>query len=300
MKSAKVSRVCESTSRTGQVWVCLAALLAAGSSVLAQVPDDKPPAKPDPTAIEAAVAALGGVDLRSIKYGGTGVIHTGAQPLLSASPGGGIVLKSYEVSIDYPASAMSIEVVRDTAVDVATVSASADNRQIYAVNGATAWDVSFAAAPLGSPMTTTAAVRRSKPANAVNTLMPQAPQANPGAAAERRYAIWVTPHGFLKAALANQPALRPAGSGTEVSFYSGGQRFVGFINSKSQVERVRTWIKQSSGTDLLIDTTYTDYAMFGKISFPTRIVQTRTGQPTLELSITAVQANAPVRVPVPF
>ena len=117
-------------------------------------------------------------------------------------------------------------------------------------------------------------------------------------ALERRYAIWVTPHGFLKAALANQPALRPAGAGTEVSFYSGAQRFVGFVNSKNQVERVRIWIKRSSG-DLLIDTTYTDYATFGNASFPTRIVQTQTGQPTLELSITAVQPNARVRVPVP-
>jgi len=62
---------------------------------------------------------------------------------------------------------------------------------------------------------------------------------------------------------------------------------------------VRTWIKQPSGGDLLIDTTYTDYASFGKVSFPTRIVQTQTGRPTLELSITTVQPNVPVRVPIP-
>ena len=62
---------------------------------------------------------------------------------------------------------------------------------------------------------------------------------------------------------------------------------------------MRTWIKQPSGDDLLIDTTYTDYATFGKVSFPTRIVQAQTGQPTLELSITSVQPNVPVRVPIP-
>jgi len=308
VERAATMPACESTSRTGQLWVCLAALLTAGASVLAQAQDAKPPAKPDPSAIDAAVLTLGGVDLRSIRYGGTGVIHAGAQPLLSTSPGGGIVLKSYEVSIDYPASAMSIDVMRDTAADAGTLPVSGENRRIYAVNGATAWDVSFGPALPDAAITKTTAVRRSK-SNVVNTLVPQPPQSNDGAAAERRYGIWVTPHGFLKAALANQPALRPAGSGTEVSFYSGGQRFVGFINSKSQVERVRVWIKQpstfakapvdKSGNELLIDTTYTDYATFGKVSFPTRIVQVRTGQPTLELLITSVQANAPVRVSIP-
>ena len=291
------------------MWASLTVLLIAGSSVLAQEQDAKPPAKPDPSAIEAATAMLGAVDLRSIKYAGTGVIHTGGQSLLSTSSGGRIVLKSYEVSIDYPASAMSIEVVRETGTGDGNLSAAGENRQIYAVNGATAWDVSFGPASLDSPMTKTAAVRRTKSGDAVNPLVPQPPERNPGAAVERRYAIWVTPHGFLKAALANQPTLRPAGSGTEVSFYSGGQRFVGFVNSKNQVERVRTWIKQpstfakapmdTSGNELLIDTTYTDYATFGKVSFPTRIVQMRTGQPTLELSITAVQANVPVRVSIP-
>jgi hypothetical protein len=294
---ARTSPACEGTRKVGQVCVCVAALLTAGGSLLAQAPDAKPPAKPNPSAVEAAVATLGGVNLRSIKYSGTGVIHTSGQRLLSPSPGDRIVLKSYEVSIDYPASSMSIEVVRDTGAN-GELSAG-ENRQIHAVNGATAWDVVFAPASLDSPITKTAVTRRSKSGKAIAPVVAQPPEGNPGVAVERRYAIWVTPHGFLKAALANQPALRPAGSGTEVSFYSGGQRFVGFVNSRNQVERVRTWIKQLSGDDLLIDTTYTDYATFGKVSFPTRIVQAQTGQPTLELLITSVQPNVPVRVPIP-
>jgi len=281
----------------GQLCVCVAALLMAGRGISAQ--ESKPPAKSDPSAIEAAVATLGAVDLRSIRYSGTGVIYISGQRLLSPSPGETIALKRYEVSIDYPASSMSIEVVRETGANGVEPSAAREDRQIHAVNGATAWDVSFLPASPDSPITRTSAGSRSKSANAAASLVPQASQVNPGAAAERRYAIWVTPHGFLKAALANQPALRPAGSGTEVSFYSGSQRFVGFVNSKNQVERVRTWIKQPSGGDLLIDTTYTDYASFGKVSFPKRIVQTQTGQPTLELLITAVQPNVPVRVPIP-
>jgi hypothetical protein len=273
------------------------AVLSAASLVLsAQEP--LPPSKPNPNAIEAAVATLGASDLRSIRYSGSGIIHVSGQRLLTSAAGDRIPLEHYEVSIDYPSGAMSIEIVRDgsAGVDVAT---GRGHRQIHAVNGSTAWDVSFAPPSSDTPIVKTSARSRGKTTGkAGSALVPLPPEGNPGAAMERRYAIWVTPHGFLKAALANQPALRPAGAGTEVSFYAGAQRFLGFVNSKNQVERVRTWIKQPSG-DVLIDTTYTDYATFGTISFPTHIVQTQTGQPTLELMITAAQPNAPVRVPVP-
>lgn len=282
-------------------WCGAVAVLLAGGLVLsAQEPEV--PSKPNPNAIEAAVTVLGAADLRTIRYSGTGYIHVSGQRLLTAGSGDRIALKRYEVSIDYPASAMAVELVREGAPGDGAVT----GRHIQAVNGATAWDVDFAPAS-DATITRTSSKRPtsakdpadgSKPIDGVPGLVPQPPQLAPDAALERRYAIWVTPHGFLKAALANQPALRPAGAGTEVSFYSGAQRFVGFVNSKNQVERVRTWIKRPSG-DLLIDTTYTNYAVFGKISFPTRIVQTRTGQPTLELLITAVQPNAPVRVPAP-
>lgn len=293
-------------SKIGQCCVGVAVLLAGSLVLSAQEPEA--PSKPNPNAIEAAVTVLGAADLRTVRYSGTGYIHVSGQRLLTAGSGDRIALKRYEVSIDYPASAMSVELVREGS---ATADSAVTDRHIQAVNGATAWDVAFAPA-VDSAITRTSTSTRSASARAstdgsksadvaqglVAQLVPQPPQLNPGAAIERRYAIWVTPHGFLKAALANQPALRPAGAGTEVSFYSGTQRFVGFVNSKNQVERVRTWIKRPSG-DLLIDTTYTDYATFGKVSFPTRIVQTQTGQPTLELSITAVQPNAPVRIPVP-
>ena len=274
--------------------ICLAVVLG-GMALSAQEP--AAPSKPNPNTIEAAVTVLGASDLRSIRYSGTGYLHVSGQRLLTPGAGERIALKSYDVAIDYPASAMSVEIVREGG---ASGEAAATDRHIQAVSGATAWDVSFAPASdpainrtsARKPSTfTKAPADRSNSAGVVPGLVAQAPQVNPGAAVERRYAIWVTPHGFLKAALANQPALRPAGAGTEVSFYSGAQRFVGFVNSKNQVERVRIWIKQPSG-DLLIDTTYTDYATFGQVSFPTRIVQTLTGQPTLTLPRPAVSARS--------
>jgi hypothetical protein len=109
----------------------------------------------------------------------------------------------------------------------------------------------------------------------------------------------MTPHGFLKAALANQPALQAAGSGTEVSFYAGAHRYVGFLNSKHQVERVRTWVRRPDLGDVLLDTTYTDYQTFAGVAFPTRITQLENGRRVLDVTVTAVQPNVAVRVPVP-
>ena len=55
--------------------------------------------------------------------------------------------------------------------------------------------------------------------------------------------IWTTPHGFIKAAVANNATSQTAAGGSEVSFtLDGKHRYVGQINAQNQVERVRTWI----------------------------------------------------------
>ena len=55
--------------------------------------------------------------------------------------------------------------------------------------------------------------------------------------------IWATPHGFLKAALANNATSQPADGGSEVSFtIDGKHKYIGRINAQNQVERVQTWI----------------------------------------------------------
>ena len=275
-----------------RVSLCLLASMVCAAQLAGQTPDpDAAPAKPNATAIVDAVAALGAQDLRSIRYTGASSNHAGA--LDPRAPRHAV--KVYDVAIDYPASAMQIELVRgiSSVSPEEGVPASVEPRQVEAVNGRTAWDAVAPAAAV--------APRKKREAKQVAQTADAAvppPQANPDAAGERRQRIWITPHGFLKAALGNQPALRPAGNGTEVSFYLGTQRFIGFINSKNEVERVRTWVKRASG-DLLIDTTYTEYRQFGSTLFPTRIVQRVTGEPVLDLSITAVQPNAPVRVVVP-
>jgi hypothetical protein len=284
-------------------WTMAMALVVMGAGAL-RGQDPVPPAtivKSDPHALADAIAVLGG-GVQSIRYAGAGsmVMSGPGDAMAVATPRS---LKSYEVSIDYPASAMQIDVVAD-GESVAPAagepvrrspggSATGETHHIQAINGTVAWDITLVVPALVSS--------HGKPhgkASGTSAAITEPARLNPSAAPVRGPAIWMTPHGFLKAALANQPALRPAGAGTEVSFYAGANRYVGFLNSKHQVERVRSWVRVDR-SEVLLDTTYTDYAAFGSLSFPTRIRQLQNGQLVADVTVTSVQPNVPVHVPVP-
>ena len=249
----------------------------------------KPDAKPDPNALVGSRIALGESNLQSIRYTASGTLANSADRDAKDAPP--TAIGSYDVVIDYPASTMQIDVVSLAGADPAAPLA----HHLEAINGTIAWDSEFVTMPTREPAQKRT---RAKPAERFAPTS-AAPRLDGATSVLRRQAIWMTPHGFLKAAMSNQPALRVAGSGTEVSFYAGPHRYVGFLNSKHQVERVRTWIRRPELGDLLVDTTYTDYAQFGDITFPTRIRQLQNGRPVLDLTVTGVEANPPVHIPVP-
>jgi glyoxylase-like metal-dependent hydrolase (beta-lactamase superfamily II) len=132
--------------------------------------------------------------------------------------------------------------------------------------------------------------------------MPGAPAAPaPDAAVERMLAIWSTPTGFVKAAMANNATTKPNGTGTDVAFTVGGKyKMEGTINADGQVEKVRTWIDQPIVGDMLIETTYSDYKDFGGgVTRPSHLVVTQDGFPSLDLTISAITANPAVDITVP-
>jgi glyoxylase-like metal-dependent hydrolase (beta-lactamase superfamily II) len=117
--------------------------------------------------------------------------------------------------------------------------------------------------------------------------------------------IWMTPHGFLKAAAA-------AGNATVGSQTMGGKKYTvvtftgqnkakvnGYINDQNMVERVETWIDNTVLGDTLFEALYTDYKDFGGVKFPTRIVQKQGGYPTLDLTVGDVKPNAAVSIQAP-
>src|SRR4029453_17738905 len=96
--------------------------------------------------------------------------------------------------------------------------------------------------------------------------------------------ILSTPHGFVKAAMANNATTTRTSEGTEVSFTVDGKYpMKGIIDAHNQVIRVWTWVSQSIVGDMLVETRYTEYKDFGGIRFPSRIRQQQDGFPSLEL-----------------
>ncbi len=137
----------------------------------------------------------------------------------------------------------------------------------------------------------------------------------------RQLEIVLTPHGFLKAALAatdataiSLPIVGPSDFGlshygrkvTIVSFTMGKYKVNGTINDQNLVELVDTWYPNPVYGDMDYEMRYTKYKDFGGIMFP-GLIHVHQGDPRLnpahnyyEINVTDVKANVPVTpMPVP-
>ncbi len=116
--------------------------------------------------------------------------------------------------------------------------------------------------------------------------------------------IWMTPHGFLKAATANNATVKSQTLGGKkysvLTFMGQNKAQVnGYINDQNMVEKVETWIDNNVLGDMLFDAVYTEYKDFGGVKFPTRIVQRQGGYPILDLAVIDVKPNAPANIQPP-
>jgi glyoxylase-like metal-dependent hydrolase (beta-lactamase superfamily II) len=224
--------------------------------------------------LAAARESLGEADIRSIEFSGTGKWYQFGQAPAPALPWPQFDVSSYTHTIDYGAPAARVQMVRMQTVEPGrTRPAPVEQRPDQYVSGTTAWNM---AAPAGAP------------AGSAPAAQPQ-----PAAVEERVMEIWATPHGFLKAAAANNASSQPApGGGSEVSFTSGKNRYVGSINTQNQVEKVQTWIDNPVTGDTPVEFAYSDYRDFNGVMFPGRIVRTQGGHPVLDITVSSVTANA--------
>ena len=113
--------------------------------------------------------------------------------------------------------------------------------------------------------------------------------------------IWMTPHGFLRAAAANKSTVKTQAIGgrnySVVSFVGQNKATVnGYLNEQNLVERVETWIDNPMFGDMLVEYTYSLYKDFDGVKFPTSIVQKQGGFPTLEWTVADVKLNVPANI----
>jgi len=234
---------------------------------------------------QTAATTLGVATIRTLQFTGSGRNFSVGQNYTPTEAWPPVTVKNYTASINYDTGSMRVELVREMGPVMPRGGGGpffGEQRQIQVVGGAYAWNV--AAPPANAPAGAAAP--------------PPAPQ--PGAQLERTLALWATPQGFVKAAMANNATTRNVRGGTEASFTVGGKyKMTGTINGQGQVEKVQTWIDHPIVGDMLVETTYSGYRDFGGMTFPSRIVQTQDGYPSLDLTISAATANPAFDAPVP-
>lgn len=229
--------------------------------------------------LKGAAEVLDAANVASIEFAGNGRWYQFGQAPNPASPWPPFDVSRYVADIDYAKGTSRVQIVRKQVVEAGRVRpVPVEQRVDQYLDGAFAWNL---------------------PAAGQNGAAP-APQPQPAAAEERAAEIWATPQGFVRAALAHNAKLKKTKNGIEVSFVLDGKhRYVGEINAKNQVERVRTWIDGSVLGDTLVETRYSEYRDYGGVNFPARIERSQGGYPVLDIAVTEVHANPAVGVATP-
>ena len=199
-------------------------------------------------------------DVKSVQYSGSGAVFTLGQSVSADSPWPRVEVKSFTRLVDYDKGASRNEGVGPQG-PVPTQFLAGDK----------AWG------QVGSNVNPAA----------------------PAVVADRQLQIWLTPHGFLKGALANKATVKGA-KVTTVSFLTPAkQRIVGTISADHLVEKVESWIDNPVLGDMHVETSYSDYRDFGGVRFPAKMVQKQGGFPVFELTVTEAKANVALDISVP-
>ncbi len=223
------------------------------------------------TVLQAAQKAMG--EVTSIQYSGTGHLYSFGQAWTPNAAWPSTNLTSYTKTIDYTTKAAKEDLIHSEPNPMVKGGGrpfAGDDKQENFVSGQYAWDMPG------------------------NTPVPQL-----GAAAERQLQIWLTPHGFLKAAMENNATAKKVGMGTEISFQMGKYTVTGTIDAHNMVAKTETWLPNPVLGDMLVETTFSGYKDFNGVKFPTTIVQKQGGQAVLDLTVSGVNPNPGLSVSVP-
>ncbi len=222
------------------------------------------------TGIDAAADAMGATDLSSIQFTGSGFVFGFGQAYTPGERWPRFVQRTYSVSANYQAPGMRLEQVRAQGETPprggAAQPVAGEQRTVQVVSGQHAWSEGGAE-----------------------------PVPNPNAVNDRLRQLWVTPHGVIKAAVANGGTL----DGNVITMTIDGREVTATLNAQNLVERVSFLSTNSVVGDYPVEITYSDYAEFGRVLFPAHIVETQDGHPTLDITIHDVTPNAAVSLDVP-
>ena len=122
-------------------------------------------------------------------------------------------------------------------------------------------------------------------------------------AADRAHQIAISPHGIVRGAFANNAAVSKKSIDgrdmTVITFSDRKQKVVAYANDQNAIERVESWYGHPVVGDMKVVTFYGPYRDFAGVKFPSKIIQYQEGNVSLDLTVTAVQANPPLAIELP-
>src|SRR5215471_18028060 len=245
--------------------------------------------------LQAAVKAINTTNVKTIQYSGTGWNATVGQSFSPEEDWPRFEVTRYTRTIDYEARLSREELTRRQGNNPPRggggTPLQGEQQQVAIVSGNYAWNID-GQNPVPQPGFYLAGI---------------------SVAEFRQLDILLTPHGFLKAAVAANPtaisltfpaspgAISQNGKATMASFTAMGKyRVNGTFNDENMLELVQTWIPNPVYGDMLYELRYTNYKDFGGVKSPT-VLHIHQGDPRLsvahnsmEITLTNVQANVSV------
>ena len=252
-------------------------LLAASALLLAScatVPTDDAP-----SALSHADRAMGGANVKSIRFAGNGTGATFGQAFQPNMTWPKIIYGSFARVADYENGAFREDAARSraepTGGGAVPLIGTGEQRTTGLMRDSFAWN-------LAGPAPVAAAL-------SVST---------------RLHDLWTSPHGVIKAAMKNNATVRAVDEGgkrmTAVSFeQTRHYKATAFINAEGMEERVESMLPNPVLGDTVVTTNYSDYKDFSGVKFPTRIRQSMARSEVLDLTVTEVEVNAAATIEVP-
>lgn len=214
-------------------------------------------------AIEAAAKAMGTMNVKSIQFVGDGYVAKVGEQYNLTDGWPQVPVTDYTRTIDYDAKYMRVDYDEK----------QGGNHVVNVVNGNFAWDV-----------------KGDTPVPLMRMYLDGIPYAD-----LRQLEIVLSPHGFIKAALAatdlkaiRQPIVGPSDFGlsaygqwvTIVSFSYGKTRVNGTINDQNLIELTGSWIANPVYGDMTYEMRYTMYKDYGGVMFP-GLIHVHQGDPRI-------------------
>ena len=238
--------------------IAIALLVAAGLPWPGQAQDAT-------AALDAAAKAMGTATLQSLRYTGTGSNNSLGQAYSTGGAWPRFTVKKYTALVNYTAPAMRQEIVR------------IDDEDPPRGGGAGPF----------TPATGQGGIRPI-PGDIIQN------QNSDGRTEIGALNLWLTPHGFIKGAIAsgNAKIAGKRGRKTFVAFTAFGKYTVtGTLDERNLVERVATVIDGGFTGDTPLTAEYSDYQSVVGVQLPRHIMQKQGGFPVLEIFVAEAEPN---------